>query len=206
MKKKTFVIFLSIAVISSLAIGATIAYFTATDDATNTFTVGNVKIDLKEPTWDSQGKLDAPEAYPGEPLAKDPYVINTGANPCVVRIKVDLPANVPGITFRSLDTTNWYKDGDYYYYLKPLGIHGDTTLSDETTKLFTHVIMPTTLTNGDATTKYNIVVTAEAVQAQGIFSKFDDMKDGISLMNAPQNSSTVEINLVKARFQTAFGY
>lgn len=210
MKKRLIVIVLAVTVITSAAIGATLAYFLDSKEATNTFTVGNVAIELTEPGWTEGGGLaDATTVYPGEPLAKDPTVTNTGANPSVVRIKVELPEmpeGVSDITFRNLDTTNWYYDGGYYYYLKPLGIPGDTALSNVTTKLFTHVIMPTDLENGDEVTPYNIVVTAEAVQAQGIFSRFADMADGISLTAPPQFNSTIEFNLVKQMFTTAFGH
>ena len=47
-KKKILVLALSIAMIAILAVGGSLAYFTSTDDAENTFTIGNVKIDLIE--------------------------------------------------------------------------------------------------------------------------------------------------------------
>ena len=48
MKKKLTVIFLCVALLAIAIVGATLAYFTDTKSATNTFTVGNVKIDLLE--------------------------------------------------------------------------------------------------------------------------------------------------------------
>ena len=60
MKKKALSIFLVVALVAIAATG-TLAYFTADDSATNTFTVGNVAIDLEEPSWDSTGSEDAPE-------------------------------------------------------------------------------------------------------------------------------------------------
>lgn len=48
MKKKLTAIFLCVALVAVAIIGGTLAYFTDTDKATNTFTVGNVKIDLLE--------------------------------------------------------------------------------------------------------------------------------------------------------------
>ena len=217
MKKKTMIVILSTVLVVGLAAGATLAYFTATKTATNTFTVGNVKITLTEPNWVSSGSVDAPEAYPGEPLAKDPTITNVGANPCVVRIKITwptLPAGVSDIKYRTDGVIgdlgdHWYKDGDYYYYLEPLKNPADTAhtaLSTVTDALFDFVIMPTDLENGNATTPYNIVVTAEAVQAQGIFSRFAEMADGISLTNPPTYSSTIEFDLVKQRFLDAFGH
>ena len=132
--------------------------------------MGNVSIDLTEPNWDSQGSEDAPEVYPGEPLAKDPTVKNDGANPCFVRISVtglNCLGDAGMITYRTDYVAdklgdNWVKHTDgYYYYSKVLAV-GETTDA-----LFDQIVMPTGLTNGDGTTSYDIDVKAEAVQAQG---------------------------------------
>lgn len=48
MKKKLTAIFLCVALVAIAIVGASLAYFTDTDDATNTFAVGNVKIKLIE--------------------------------------------------------------------------------------------------------------------------------------------------------------
>ncbi|MDD6871337.1 MAG: TasA family protein, partial [Clostridiales bacterium] len=47
-KKKSLVLALTIAMVAILAVGGSLAYLTDTKTATNTFTVGNVKIDLIE--------------------------------------------------------------------------------------------------------------------------------------------------------------
>lgn len=48
MKKKITAIFLCVALLATAIVGASLAYFTDTDSAKNTFTVGNVKIKLLE--------------------------------------------------------------------------------------------------------------------------------------------------------------
>lgn len=48
MKKKITAIFLCVALVAIAIVGASLAYFTDTDEATNTFAVGNVEIDLIE--------------------------------------------------------------------------------------------------------------------------------------------------------------
>ncbi len=48
MKKKLIAIFLCVALVAIAVVGASLAYFTDTDSAKNTFTVGNVKIKLLE--------------------------------------------------------------------------------------------------------------------------------------------------------------
>ena len=55
MKKKITAIFLCVALVAIAVVGASLAYFTDTKSATNTFTVGNVKIDLIESRYHRQG-------------------------------------------------------------------------------------------------------------------------------------------------------
>ena len=55
MKKKLTAIFLCVALVAIAVVGASLAYFTDTKSATNTFTVGNVKIDLIESRFHREG-------------------------------------------------------------------------------------------------------------------------------------------------------
>ena len=55
MKKKITAIFLCVALAAIAIVGASLAYFTDTKSATNTFTVGNVSIDLIESRYHRQG-------------------------------------------------------------------------------------------------------------------------------------------------------
>ena len=55
MKKKITAIFLCVALLAIAIVGASLAYFTDTKSATNTFTVGNVKIDLIESKLHREG-------------------------------------------------------------------------------------------------------------------------------------------------------
>ena len=66
MKKKITAIFLCVALVAIAIVGASLAYFTDTKTATNTFTVGNVKIDLIESRYhregnDNSGDTDIPD-------------------------------------------------------------------------------------------------------------------------------------------------
>ena len=193
MKKKILALCLVVVLVATAITGVTLAYFTDTDDATNTFTVGNVDIDLTEPKWDEQGKEDAPEVYPGEALAKDPTVTNIGNNPCFVRVKVtgldqfveDFGADAM-ITLRhgnyveGYDNTNWTYYNGYYYYNKVLAT--EATAGDEynvglgtvTEPLFNQIVMPTQLTNNAEAV--SIDVSAEAVQAQGAKASWSAVK------------------------------
>lgn len=157
--------------------GATLAYFTDDDVAANEFTVGNVEIDLTEPGWDGPngtGKVEAETMYPGEAVAKDPIVTNTGENPAFIRLKVEWP---DGVTLHTrtnyqpdtIHTEAWTRHTDGYYYYTPKdAVTGNVLYPDATTiaPLFDQIMLDVNTKNGDATVK-NVVVKAEAVQAQG---------------------------------------
>lgn len=171
MNKKVLSTVLAGALAVTAVVGGSLAYFTDTDEKTNTFTVGNVDITLTEPGWEATGKKDAETVYAGEPLAKDPTVKNDGANPCFVRIKVE-GLNSLGdagmITYRTDYVTDklgdgWVKGDDGYFYYDAVLEVGATTDA-----LFDQIVIPTGLTNEDAKEGgYDVTVTAEAVQAQG---------------------------------------
>jgi len=170
MKKKIVTLSLVVALVATAAIGGTLAYFTDTKEATNTFTVGNVKIELTEDAWENGGKEEAKEAYPGEPLAKDPVVTNKGVNPCFVRISVSNLDQFGTAANEMIQLRTdyvlgklgdeWVDGGDGYYYYTAILEEGQSTDA-----LFDHIVMPTALENTDVAK--DIVVTAQAVQAQG---------------------------------------
>lgn len=178
MKKKILALSMVACLAATAVVGGTLAYFTDTDQADNVFTVGNVSIDLTEPNWDAQGAVDAPEAYPGEALAKDPTITNDGKNPCFVRISIEgwdvLGANNK-ITYRTDYVDNklgdkWELHTDGYFYYTEVLVAGATTDA-----LFDQIVIPTSVTNGfDGS--YDLVVKAEAVQAQGARAKWADVQ------------------------------
>ncbi len=70
MKKKLTAIFLCVALVAIAVVGASLAYFTDTKSATNTFTVGNVKINLIESTYHRTGSDNAGDTSVPDPTAK----------------------------------------------------------------------------------------------------------------------------------------
>ena len=73
MKKKLTAIFLCIALVAIAIVGASMAYFTDTKEATNTFTVGNVKIDLIESRFHRVGLENS-----GDTSIEDPTTTVSG--------------------------------------------------------------------------------------------------------------------------------
>lgn len=67
-KRKLLTLAMSLSMVAILAVGATIAYFTDTDTVTNTFTVGNVSIELIESQYHrvNAGKGETTEAEPSK--------------------------------------------------------------------------------------------------------------------------------------------
>lgn len=115
MKKKTILVAaIAVMLVAALVVGGTLAYFTDKDTATNTFTTGDVKIDLIEQQGNEDGTGLVPyvdgktlmpivgsaqgEKYPnGQPIAKNYVdkivtVKNTGKSDAYVRAYFAIPS------------------------------------------------------------------------------------------------------------------
>ena len=81
MKKKITAIFLCVALAAIAVVGASLAYFTDTKSATNTFTVGNVKIDLIESRFHREGNDNSGDTSIPDPTgtASGMKYLNDGA-------------------------------------------------------------------------------------------------------------------------------
>lgn len=99
MKKKLTLVVTCVVLVAAMVIGGTLAYFTDTDKATNTFTVGNVKIDLIEQQKGAnglvpfeQGKTLVPgKSNDGNAVSKIVTVKNTGNNDAWVWVDLLIP-------------------------------------------------------------------------------------------------------------------
>lgn len=79
MKKKNLILTLTAVMLAfAIGVGGTIAYFTSTDEETNTFTLGNVKIDLKE-IFDEQNAVLRPGSQSTNKIEKKVWIENTGS-------------------------------------------------------------------------------------------------------------------------------
>ena len=96
MKKKSILMAaIAVMLVAVLVVGGTLAYFTDTKSATNTFTVGDVKIKLDEsnvndPSGDRVTSNEYTGMLPGIQYKKDPVVTNTGKNDAYVRAVVTI--------------------------------------------------------------------------------------------------------------------
>lgn len=76
MKKKLTAVALVVCMLAIMLVGASLAYFTDTDEATNTFTMGKVDIDLTEPSWAGNNATTKyiAKMMPGTAHPKDPTI------------------------------------------------------------------------------------------------------------------------------------
>ncbi len=184
MKRRILTVALSLALVALLVTGASLAYFTDADEVENTFTIGNVDIELAEPAWVQNSKL-----VPNTEIPKDPTVtVKANSEDCYVRLLVTIspadktdeliPLTEDTITtvFKGYDATNWLlkkntKNNDntrtyeFWYKAKVASSASDQPLD----ALFDALVVPANL-DGDeikALKDLTITVKAEAIQSAG---------------------------------------
>ena len=96
MRIKTLILSLCLVMVVLTAAAGTIAYLTDTSSVTNTFTVGNIDMDVNESEVDENGQKvengtpttgNNYHLIPGKTYSKDPYVtIKAGSDECYVRM------------------------------------------------------------------------------------------------------------------------
>ena len=194
MKKKTLSLVLVLRLIAVAAVGGTLAYFTDNEEAVNTFTMGNVDIELTETDW-----VAPSNAAPGIAYDKNPVVKNIGENDAWVRVDVTLSdavafrtaADKYGITDLStilvgLDKTNWISAGSetydatnntltYSYYYK-----NTLTVGSSTEALFTAVKLPGAFNNADMAAigasddNFTVTIKAHAIQTSDDYNTVEE--------------------------------
>lgn len=96
MKKKILALCLVVALAATAVIGGTLAYFTDTDEATNTFTIGNVKIDLQE-TFDADNAVLRPGSQTTNKIEKKVWIENTGSEDAYVWYEWYIPSELDSV-------------------------------------------------------------------------------------------------------------
>lgn len=119
--KKTLTMVLAFALIFALGIGATLAWLTATSgEVKNTFTIGDINIELKEHEYDPDTKdlletevtgNDNYKYVPGDTLPKDPFVrVKAGSEDCWLFVKVTETNNKVAVGATSINVINYTVD------------------------------------------------------------------------------------------------
>lgn len=170
-RKLIAVVALLVSIVTVLAAGGTLAYFTAEETAYNVITTGCLYMDLVEETtggkpWPEGGITGV---MPAMDVDKVVYVENVGSVPFFTRVSMDqviIPAEGSDaqLSFEyisiDLNTEQWiaHEDGYYYYYriLQP---------GEKTEPLFTKVHFAPEMGNEYMDATVEIYVLAQAVQS-----------------------------------------
>ena len=91
LKKQLLRTIIACGLVVSVAAGSTVAYLTDAETAANTFTVGNVQIDLEEPGYPGNDSDEVKNIIPNQEIVKDPQIENTGSNDALAFLRVEVP-------------------------------------------------------------------------------------------------------------------
>lgn len=177
---KLLLSFLAVVAVGALGVGSTLAYFTDSETATNVVTMGKVDIRLTEPNWSEDGAMDI---VPGALIDKDPTVtVLADSEDCYVRVLVDIETEMDGFDYEGiwngLDVDDsWTPVVDendstkrYFYYNEKVDMNGE---EKELDSVFKHVAIPSAWGNAYVGQEFDIVITAEAVQADNLPGEFN---------------------------------
>lgn len=81
----------TVGVLAAAGVGGFTAYLTDHAEATNTFTVGNIDITLKEDNYPGNDDASVKNLVPNQEISKDPKIENTGDNEAIVFASVSIP-------------------------------------------------------------------------------------------------------------------
>ncbi|MEG2938200.1 MAG: TasA family protein [Vagococcus sp.] len=141
--------------------GGTLAYFTDSKEAINVITMGKVAIDLTEPNFEADKKIE--NVKPNQVIAKDPTItVKTDSNDAYVRATISFSGALTKtqqdeLLANIVINNGWKLENGYYYYNKALAAGKSAVLFDE-------VKIPETWDNTMASKTFEINVKGEAIQ------------------------------------------
>lgn len=173
--KKVLLLLLCAVLLVGASVAGTLAYLTYEDSAKNTFTVGQVKIDLKEYEVDPQtGKktdaqvelLEDLEMIPGRVIEKNPFItVDSKSETCWLFVKINNKLG-DAVTINGLAENGWAAVAGYDgYYQYAYAVSADTVVP-----VFDSVTCTATKTYAELNdiSDKEIEITAFAVQSEGI--------------------------------------
>lgn len=155
------IIVLSVLLVASIAVGVTLAYFTADANVAGNVTLGDpVNINITQGGSSVTSLTFSDDALPGQVYDQVIGVsIPAETSDALLRAKLTI-SNTEGATVNVEAATvdSWVKGDDDYYYYNGVASAGDSI------DFVTAVTIPTTLTNTDANKTFNIDISVEAIQ------------------------------------------
>ena len=155
------IIVLSVLLVASIAIGATVAYFASNADVTGTITLGDpVNISITQGGASVTSLTFSGNAMPGTVYDQAIGVsIPANTSDALLRAKIQLTDEDGATTSIVADTTDsWVSHTDDYYYYN--GVASANAAID----FVTSITVPTTLTNEDANSIFTVNIIVEAIQ------------------------------------------
>lgn len=107
MKKKIVSLAMAVVMLAIMMVSFTMAYFIDEDTKTNTFTTGDVQIEVREENGDGTPFTQNQKILPGETVNKYVYVDNVGENAAYVRVTFMWPQQYDEITYVQF-WRHWY--------------------------------------------------------------------------------------------------
>lgn len=200
MKKKLALITAAALLAGTLAVGATLAYFTDSDKAVNVIQMGNVNISLTEPIFSSSDVSTTNDKgehvynqviYPGQPIAKDPVItVENDSLDAYLRVKIEVTGNkitkddekaiIGSLKVKNqagalvdLAAAGWVQAEDGYFYYQNKVTEGDKI------PVFNEFVVPDTWNNEYGNSEFSISIKAEAIQ-YNYFTPSVDTKNQIN--------------------------
>ncbi len=155
------IIVLSVLLIASIAVGVTLAYFSADTAAEGNVTLGDpVNINITQGGSTVTSLTFSDNALPGH-IYDQVIGVSVPANTsnALLRAKLTI-SNTDGATLNVVATTvdTWVQGEDDYYY------YNGVAKANDAIDFVTQLKIPTELTNVDANKTFNIDVSVEAIQ------------------------------------------
>lgn len=183
MKKKVALTAAAVALVGTLAVGGTLAWFTDTETATNVVTTGNVDIAWFEGngTEDSEKKITTGNpgmqfgngtlVTPGQNLDKEARIKNEGKNAAYIRAKIvflnkdqEVIEKPEYMHIEGTDKQWMLNESDGYYYYNKIVKPGEFT-----DKIMTDIEIATTANNQNfADKEITVRLDAEAIQSDNL--------------------------------------
>ena len=165
---KTFVAMLALVLVIGCAVGGTVAWLTAqTDSVVNTFTYGDINIDLKETTGNDY------KIIPGVDIEKDPKVIvKANSEACWLFVKVEKEGTFVTDKVTYSIANDWTKVGGtenvYYREVNAAATDQEFNVLKDNKVTVSEKLTKAEVNRINAENKPKLTFTAYAVQKDGI--------------------------------------
>lgn len=201
MRRKVALTAAAVAMVGTLAVGGTLAWFTDTETATNVVTTGNVDIALNENGGDdgvaNGDGLKYEDVMPGDVFDKEVTIANEG-NDAYVRATIE----VEGIDMTGTEAIKFMKNSEEVPELEWTYSEGVSTAivehegifmeGAEDWVIFDSIKVPEDWDNNYTNKTFNIKVTAEAIQAANIGTAEEAWKNDIMDKIEPDEEGTIK--------------